>query len=126
LPLDSQQTSELDASRVDGRARGSTPSSPPVRTPWPSVDAAVGDAARFTLLQQLRAGSQSVLEWALDLAWPAVVALRAVLKRVYAFLLPWAKAQPLWKFCTGSLSRRIFTANLAGLIILLSGFSTRG
>jgi Sensor N-terminal transmembrane domain len=64
-----------------------------------------------------------------DLLRPAAVALmpvlgraRAFLAQVYAFLLPWAKAQPLWRFCTRSLSRRIFTANLAGLIILLSGF----
>ncbi len=53
---------------------------------------------------------------------PAFDAVRAFLSKAYAFLLPWAKAQPLWRFCTGSLSRRIFTANLAGLIILLSGF----
>jgi two-component system, OmpR family, sensor histidine kinase ChvG len=57
-----------------------------------------------------------------EVARPAMAATQRLLARAYAFLLPWAKAQPLWRFCTGSLSRRIFAANLAGLIILLSGF----
>ena len=44
-------------------------------------------------------------------------------KAGYAWAVPRLMAQPIWRFCTGTLSRRIFTANFFGLAILLSGFS---
>jgi two-component system, OmpR family, sensor histidine kinase ChvG len=106
LPLDSQ--------RAEDRVLA--------HTPTPSQVQAIGGLQRETLLKQARMRARTAADWVLDLVWPAIVPARVFLKRAYAFLLPWAKAQPLWRFCTGSLSRRIFAANLAGLIILLSGF----
>ncbi len=52
-------------------------------------------------------------------------ALQAVetAKAGYAWIVPRAMAQPLWRFCTRTLSRRIFTANFVGLFILLAGFT---
>lgn len=41
---------------------------------------------------------------------------------VHGWLMPWAKAQPIWRFFTASLRRRIFTANFVGLFVLLAGF----
>jgi two-component system sensor histidine kinase ChvG len=34
---------------------------------------------------------------------------------------PWVTSQPLWRFCTKSIMRRIFTANLVGFTILFVG-----
>ena len=62
------------------------------------------------------------LEPARQMATTAAEQARRAAWRAYAVLLPWAKAQPVWRFCTRSLSRRIFTSNLVGLGILLLGF----
>ena len=57
-----------------------------------------------------------------DAIRPFVLRVTEIATAIYAWVLPVAKAQPLWRFCTRTLSRRIFTANFFGLAILLSGF----
>jgi two-component system, OmpR family, sensor histidine kinase ChvG len=110
LPLDSQHPPEP----ILPGARAGLPVAP--RAPL------FGGLKFRTLLQQSFARVLPVLAPVVTLARPFISTVQTFLARAYAFLLPWAKAQPLWRFCTGSLSRRIFTANLAGLVILLSGF----
>jgi two-component system, OmpR family, sensor histidine kinase ChvG len=104
MPLDSQQPHE-DAASADGAAVSVASSLPAA-------------AAASELIRRLKAG----VEPAVDLLHTATARGRTLAYKTYEFLLPWAKAQPLWRFCTRSLSRRIFAANLAGLIILLLGF----
>jgi two-component system, OmpR family, sensor histidine kinase ChvG len=97
MPLDSQQSPD-NAGLVE-------PHEPPVTRAVKAAE--IARTAMAPVLQSLQ---------------PAIASSRAFAGKAYAFMLPWAKAQPLWRFCTRSLSRRIFAANLAGLLILLTGF----
>jgi two-component system, OmpR family, sensor histidine kinase ChvG len=110
LPLDSQQTHD--------------PSLPTAGASLPVAprQALFGGMSRQAALQLAAQRATQMTAPIVEAVRPGWSAAQKLLARAYVFLLPWAKAQPLWRFCTGSLSRRIFTANLAGLIILLSGF----
>ncbi len=110
MPLDSQQTPEPILPRVD------------VSLPVAPRLAMFGRMDRHAAVRLVAARIHQLSAQLKDATRPSLTAAQKLLARAYSFLLPWAKAQPLWRFCTGSLSRRIFTANLAGLIILLSGF----
>ena len=56
-------------------------------------------------------------------ALPSVARVAAAVGDAYARFGIWLKGQSAWLFFTGTLSRRIFTANFVGLFILLFGFS---
>jgi Sensor N-terminal transmembrane domain len=103
MPLDSQQPHE-DAAPAEGAAT--------------TMAEAVPATAASQVIRRLKSGADPVM----DLLRTSAAQARTLAYKTYEFLLPWAKAQPLWRFCTRSLSRRIFAANLAGLIILLTGF----
>ena len=101
MPLDSHQATET-------RPPSSATAIPATRTTptWTELTARLSQA----------------LEPARESAAPALANARKTAAAVWVWLLPWLKAQPVWRVCTGSLKSRIFTANLVGLIILLSGF----
>ncbi len=118
MPLDSQQIdrrSRRDAVPDVIGTRGV------VGLPVAPQGPLLGGVLSLERIRQALAWSARAIEPAAQASQVAGETTRRTLLRLYAFLLPWAKAQPLWRFCTGSLSRRIFTANLAGLVILLSG-----
>ena len=98
MPLDSHQASET-ISPVDVAAAKPA-------TSWMDIVARI----------------KRTIEPAREITTPTVESLKKLALAAWAWLLPWAKAQPLWRWCTGTLSRRIFTANLVGLLILLLGF----
>lgn len=130
MPLDSARTSATDRMFADpssvGEAAGRSASSPipnssrlatgdPIASREPANrTGATGKAVKARI-------HAMVEDWR---AWaaPFVTHGRRAIEGAHGWLLPRAKAQPLWQFFTGTLSRRIFTANFVGLIILLSGF----
>lgn len=118
MPLDSQQLPDSIANS------GAAPVAPSLLPVTPMADPRDKSAALLSVaaLRQAQARAADAVKPIATVLQPVINAARGSLNTAYAFLLPWAKAQPLWRFCTRSLSRRIFTANLAGLIILLSGF----
>ena len=102
MPLDSHQTSETIKAAVKPAEL------PPVREL----------PAWSDMVARMQRGLQPI--W--QTAKPAFETTRDYAHKAYEWLLPWAKAQPLWRFCTRSLSHRIFSANFVGLVILLVGF----
>ena len=117
MPLDSQQAPEP----IVTHRRAMLPVAPQPRLSGGGSALRVLQNTPARIAARINTRMMDVLAPALTAVRPAVEQARTLLIRLYAFLLPWAKAQPVWRFCTGSLSRRIFTANLAGLVILLSG-----
>ncbi|NOU08137.1 MAG: HAMP domain-containing protein [Hyphomicrobiaceae bacterium] len=59
--------------------------------------------------------------------WQATAGIRHSItrwtRRFGTKILPWARAQPIWRWCTASLRNRIIAANFIGLGILLSGLT---
>ncbi len=129
MPLDSQQAPDTAASDVVtrlSRAAATRETAIPAAVAGVGLyTLAAGAVARLPSRAQVAQSRARVIDFGGHIATtarPAVEATKEFLDRAYEFLLPWAKAQPLWRFCTRTLSRRIFTANLAGLMILLFGF----
>lgn len=67
----------------------------------------------FDLAERLAGPRATVAAW--------LAALQSLGGRVWQTVGPWAVAQPMWKFATRSIRRRILAANLVGFAILFLG-----
>lgn len=121
MPLDSSQASERIELLAEASHDGVTNADPRDHSEVKGGFAATANAltlAGTTAVNRFRSG----LAVASSSVKAIVVGSARNATDVYAWLLPWATAQPIWRFFTGSLSRRIFTANFVGLFVLLFGF----
>ena len=114
MPLDTHQSSDSAQSA----------NKPAPAWPFPKLGFAVGSAlgsasqVRAAVTTGLSQGSARLHA----VSAPLVAKVLETGADVHQHFRPWLKAPSQWWWFTGSLTRRIFTANFVGLIVLLLGF----
>lgn len=79
----------------------------------------------LTSLRKVSAATRSALRTAGTRAGSATAPWRSAaadrISRLWRWIEPWAQRQPLWRWCTKTIGRRILVANLFGFSILFIG-----